>query len=80
MSAPSSGLGDMLYAWQVKEDDGWGIIAAMVPGLTGLAPLVSRSLGVARKTEPLAVSHAQETGLPVRLARFVFTEVIEGVT
>lgn len=70
-------IGDELWAWQVLEAGEWGTISAMIPGV-GHAILVSRSKAIVTDfMRPLAESHAKESGLPVRLARFALAEVVE---
>jgi hypothetical protein len=70
-------IGDELWAWQVLEDGEWGTISAVIPGV-GHAILVSRSKPIVTEfMRPVAESHAKESGLPVRLARFALAEVVE---
>jgi hypothetical protein len=73
--------GEVIYAWQVFEDGEWGTIAAAIGDIVmSPVPLVHRSLLMIRRLEPLARNHAQLTGLPIRLAKFTLTEVLEEVT
>lgn len=69
----------MIWVWQVFEDDQWGTIAAEIPGMPGLSPLIARSLQTAQMLGLLAVAHHDRTGLPVRCARFELAEVIREV-
>ena len=66
-----------LYVWQEQKDGRWGVIAAAIPHV-GWGLLQSRSFIVARDhLRPLAEAHARSSARPVRLARFMFSEVIE---
>lgn len=70
-------IGDELWAWQVLEDGEWGTISTVIPEV-GHAILVSRKKAIVTEfMRPLAESHAKESGLPVRLARFTLAEVAE---
>lgn len=67
--------GDVLYVWQVLENGGWGIIAAVPPRGPDrtVVPLVSRRLDIADDMRTVAMQHHERTGLPVRLAHFEVT-------
>lgn len=68
-----------LYAWVVKEADGReGIIAAAVFG-SAPSQLVSCFKHVAAQLRPFAEIHAEGTGKPVRLVRFVEAETVETI-
>lgn len=70
--------GDALYAWQVQEPDGqWSMVGALIPGIGEHTPLIHRDLLLIRRLEGLARKHAEQTGQPLRLARFALTEVLE---
>jgi hypothetical protein len=71
-------LDDSLYAWQVyDEDERWGVIAAVLPVLAQVIPLVHRDEEVVRSLAHLARDHAATHARPVRLARFGLTDVLE---
>jgi hypothetical protein len=72
------GSPDTIYAWQVFENDEWGTIAASIPGV-GMSPvpLLHRSLLMVRRLQPLGVEHGEQTGLPIRLAKFAFESVVD---
>lgn len=61
-----------LYVWQEQEPNGdWGTIAAIIVPHLPVAPLISRSRELAqRHFAHLAKTHHQDTGRPVRLARY----------
>ena len=64
-------IGNVLYAWQMRVDDGWNIIGAMVaPGHT--LPLVTTSLPIAWEAFEVAQAHANRHQCQVRLATFTF--------
>lgn len=70
--------GSELYVWQVLETDGrWGIISATLAPDMGQMPLLHRNRDIAARFGPIAQLHAERTELPVRMARFQFSEVIE---
>lgn len=61
-----------LYLWQVLDDDDrWGLIAALIPGLDVAGPLITRSRDVAENEfASLAEAHRRATGKQVRLSRY----------
>ena len=64
-------IGNVIYAWQMRVDDGWNIIGAMVaPGHT--LPLVTTSMAVAWEAFEVAQAHANRGQCQVRLAAFKF--------
>jgi hypothetical protein len=68
-----------LFAWLVKEDDGReGLIAAEVPeiGITPV-PLVASNRQFMEAIAPIAQAHADRSGKPVRLVRFVEAETVK---
>jgi hypothetical protein len=68
--------GDELFVWQEQEPNGsWGTIAAAIPGISGMAPLVFRDRMMAMRLRAIAVAHGRASGHPVRLARFQLDEV-----
>ncbi len=72
---------EAIFAWQVFESGEWGTIAAGIPGVSaGPTPLVTRRLDLALQMEPLALVHAQATGLPVEMHRFAFDPSFVGPT
>ena len=68
-----------LFVWQVLEDGQWGTIAAAIPGMPGLSPLITRSARSAELLGLLAVAHHDRTGLPVRKVRFELAEVLREI-
>jgi hypothetical protein len=70
---------ESLYAWQVYDtDERWGIIAAVLPGVTTAAvPLVFRERRLADYARGTAHAHAVGTDRPVRLARYTHAETLE---
>lgn len=68
------GVGDSLYAWQERDPDGsgWGIIAALIPGVTRApVPLVHRDRYMVETImAPMARAHANATGCELRFAAF----------
>jgi hypothetical protein len=72
--------GNELWAWQEQEANGsWGIIAALVPGINSVAPLVLRSYHEIQKLTPIARQHAESSGRQVRLAKFTLAETVTRV-
>jgi hypothetical protein len=70
-------MGDELWAWQVEEQpDVWSLVGAYLPALGSHSPLIHRNRDIAQKMEPLARSHAEQTGQPLRLAHFTLAEVV----
>ena len=69
---PPTDDGDRLWAWQEREPNGkHGVIAAYIPAMDVVGPLMARAKWVADSMRPIAEAHALKTGRPVRLARFV---------
>jgi hypothetical protein len=68
-----------LFAWLVKEADGSeGTIGVFVPGMgAGAVPLVVANEKMAAALEPYAWRHAEASGKPVRLVRFVEAETLK---
>lgn len=62
---------DALYAWIATEPDGGeGVIAAVLPGIPGITPLIGADMDRIRSYRTFAMMARAETGYPVRLVRF----------
>lgn len=69
---------DALYAWVATEPDGGeGIIAALIPGMPGMTPLVGADMDRMRSYRPFAEMARIGSGYPVRLVRFGSREDLE---
>ena len=67
--------GDIIYAWQMQVDDGWNLIAMLMPNGQSM-PLITTTLGVAWEAFEVAQAHANRHQCQCRLATFRF----DGVT
>ncbi len=70
-------MAEELWAWVTEYPDGSiGLIAAVVPGLPGLTPLIGRSETAIRAFERLARAHGTASGQKVWLRRYAMAEDI----
>lgn len=66
-----------IYAWQEwGPDERWGTIAAVIPAIGSVAPLVVRDLETAMQLEPIAKAHGDKATRKVALRRFEYVETI----
>lgn len=69
---------EALYAWIATEaDGGQGVVAAMLPGMPGVTPLIGADLARVHSYRSLAIAAAASTGYRVELARFTEKAVID---
>lgn len=67
-----------LYAWVEVEPDGREGIIALIRPEFGMTMLQNRNLDIAQnKMRAFAERHAQRSGRPVRLVKFVRTATVE---
>jgi hypothetical protein len=59
------------YAWVTRENDEEGLIAAYIPEIGTISPLVARDLEIAAWMEKYAMNHHYTTGLPIRMIHLV---------
>jgi hypothetical protein len=70
----------MIWAWQVHENGEWNLIAAVLPGIDGMSPLVTTREHVAQLMRPIAVGHGSASGLEVRLVHYNNPTIVEIVS
>lgn len=66
---------ESLWCWQEKLDSGWGLIAAVVPTMGMMLPLVSRTREVALSFQEVAVGHCLRSGNEMRFARYDLVKI-----